>query len=108
MIMRAGHWVFIVVGLAIVAWAAIGWVAPTTSCRGVEMGPGDVCSYASLDQEDTDEIQTYEDRIRVAQEQAPFGALAGLGMAGFGVLLAVRAKGAETSARRGAGPLREG
>ncbi|HJE52110.1 MAG TPA: hypothetical protein K8V15_09100 [Tessaracoccus flavescens] len=100
MIKRVGHWVFIVVGLAIAAWAIVGWLAPSTSCRGVEMGPGDTCSYSSTSEVGTDEIQTYEDRIKVAQEQAPFGVIAGLGMAAFGGVLAVRAKGAATSDRK--------
>ena len=68
----------------------VSWAAPSTSCRGIEMGPGDTCEYSSLTNERGGKVQRYEDRIAVAREQAPFAVAAGLGMATFGVVLARR------------------
>lgn len=84
---RVGMWVFIAVGAIIAVWGLVSWIAPSTSCRGVEMGPGDTCSYSSLTNEDGGKVQTYEDRIAVARQQAPFAAAAGVSMMVFGVLL---------------------
>ncbi len=88
---RLGVWVFIVAGVAIAAWGLVSWIAPSTSCRGVEMGPGDTCGYSSLTNEDGGQVQTYEDRIAVAREQAPFAVAGGLGMVVFGSVLAYQA-----------------
>lgn len=48
------------------------------------MGPGDTCSYSSPNEVGTERIQTYEERIATARQQAPVGIVVGLGMAGFG------------------------
>lgn len=97
---RVGLWAFIVAGLAVAVWGIVGWVAPSTSCRGVEMGPGDVCAVSNLTNEDTGSVQRYEDRIAVARQQAPFGVAAGLGMAAFGLVLLRRPTAAATSDRK--------
>ena len=39
MIKRVGLWAFVVAGLAVAAWGVVSWAAPSTSCRGIEMGP---------------------------------------------------------------------
>lgn len=88
---RIGLWAFIVAGLAIAAWGVVSWVAPSTSCRGVAMNPGDTCGYSSLTNVDGGEVQRYEDRIAVAREQAPFAVVAGLGIVAFGTVLVVSA-----------------
>ncbi len=90
MIKRVGLWAFVVAGIAVAAWGVVSWAAPSTSCRGIEMGPGDTCEYSSLTNERGGKVQRYEDRIAVAREQAPFAVAAGLGMATFGVVLARR------------------
>lgn len=97
---RLGLWAFIVAGVAVAVWGVVGWVSPSTSCRGVEMGPGDVCSVSDLNNEYTGAVQRYEDRIAVAQQQAPFGVAAGVGMAAFGLVLLRRPTAAATSDRR--------
>lgn len=84
---RAGLWAFIVAGIAVVIWGASSWIAPTMMCRGVEMGPGDTCEYSSRTNERTGTVQTYEERLAEARSQAPFGAVAGLGMTAFGIYL---------------------
>lgn len=86
---RIGLWAFVVAGLAIAVWGVVSWVAPSTSCRGVEMQPGDTCTYSSLTNVDGGEVQRYEDRIAVAREQAPFAVAAGIGIVIFGTALIV-------------------
>ena len=102
MIKRVGLWAFIVAGIAVAAWGVVSWASPSTSCRGVEMGPGDTCEYSSLTNERGGKVQRYEDRIAVAREQAPFAVAAGLGMVAFGAVLARRpaVTEPETSDRR--------
>lgn len=74
-------------GLAITVWAMVSWIWPSVDCRGVEMQPGDVCSYSSRTEVDTERTQSYEERVATARQQAPVGAVVGLGMAGFGLYL---------------------
>ncbi|MBB1483658.1 hypothetical protein H5392_07255 [Tessaracoccus sp. MC1865] len=81
---RVGLWAFIAAGVIIVAWGVSSWVSPTMLCRGVEMGPGDVCHYSSRTDERTSRVQTYEDRVAEARSQVPFAVATGLGMAVFG------------------------
>ena len=83
MIKRVGLWAFVVAGLAVAAWGVVSWAAPSTSCRGIEMGPGDVCEYSSLTNERGGKVQRYEDRIAVARQQAPFAVRGGPGHGGL-------------------------
>lgn len=83
-------WAFVVAALALTAWGAATWVAPSTHCRGVEMGPGDVCSYSSYTDTGTERTQTYEERITAARQSGPVVVVLGLAAAGFGVVVAVR------------------
>ncbi|MDO5677301.1 MAG: hypothetical protein Q4G35_07305 [Propionibacteriaceae bacterium] len=95
---RLGLWAFLVAGLAVVAWSTASWIAPSTTCRGVEMGPGDTCEVSDRDNVHTGTVQTYEQRLEVTRSQAPFAAIAGVGMAGFGAwLLRQDAKAGETA-----------
>lgn len=101
MLKRLGLVAFIVGGLVVVAWGALSWISPSTSCRGIEMGPGDTCEYSSLTNEKTGEVQRYEDRIAITRQQAPFAVLAGIGMVGFGAVVArSEFRAGATSARR--------
>lgn len=102
MIKRVGLWAFVVAGLAVAVWGVVSWAAPSTSCRGIEMGPGDVCEYSSLTNEQGGKVQRYEDRIAIARQQAPFAVAAGLGMVAFGAVVArqQRVTDAATSDRR--------
>lgn len=90
MIKRIGLWAFVVAGVAVSLWGIVSFVAPSTSCRGVEMGPGDSCQYSSLTNEEGGKVQRYEDRIAVARGQAPFAMLAGIGIVAFGSVLIVQ------------------
>lgn len=65
----------------------MSWASPSTSCRGVEMSPGDVCEYSSLTNVHGGKVQRYEDRIDIAREQAPFAVAAGVGLMAFGLVL---------------------
>lgn len=87
---RIGLWAFVLAGLALAVWGVVTWVAPSASCRGVEMGPGDQCSYSSYTQTGTDRIQTYEQRIAMARSSAPIVVVLGLAAAAFGVVVARR------------------
>ena len=84
---RIGLWGFIVAGLAIAVWGTVSWASPSTSCRGVEMSPGDVCEYSSLTSVHGGKVQRYEDRIDIAREQAPFAVAAGVALMAFGLVL---------------------
>ncbi|MFT3889264.1 MAG: hypothetical protein QM713_14025 [Arachnia sp.] len=90
MIKRLGLWAFVVAGLAVAVWAAASWAAPTVSCRGVEMGPGDVCRQTGFTGDESGKIRTYEESLNSLRQQAPFGVLAGLGVSAFGVVLVRR------------------
>lgn len=83
-------WAFVVASLALAAWGVATWVSPSTQCRGVEMGPGDVCSYSSYTDEETTRTQTYEERVATARQSAPVVVVLGLAAAGFGLHVALR------------------
>lgn len=98
MVKRLGLWAFLLAGVAVAVWGVASYIAPSTSCRGVEMGPGDVCELSKRTVELSGEVQLYEDRIEVTRQQAPFAVAAGLAMAAFGGVLirqrpAARAQG---------------
>ena len=101
MLKRLGLAAFIIGGLVVAVWGAMSWINPATSCRGIEMGPGDTCEYSSLTNERTGEVQRYEDRVAIARQQAPFAVAAGLGMVAFGAVVARgELRAAATSDRR--------
>ncbi len=83
-------WAFVAAALALTAWGASTWVSPSTQCRGVQMGPGDVCSYSSYTDTGTDRTQTYEERIAASRQSGPVVVVLGLAAASFGAVLAVR------------------
>ncbi|MDO5735207.1 MAG: hypothetical protein Q4P15_01885 [Propionibacteriaceae bacterium] len=83
-------WGFVVAALALVAWGVSTWVSPSTQCRGVQMTPGDVCTYSSTTDVGTTRTQTYEERVAAARQSAPVVIVLGLAAAGFGIHLALR------------------
>ncbi len=101
MIKRIGLWGFVIAGLAIAVWGVVSLVAPSTSCRGVEMGPGDSCEYSSLTNEMGGKVQRYEDRIAVARDQAPYAIGAGVMIMAFGSVLIVQDRRGMSDARAG-------
>ena len=80
-------WAFVVASLALAVWGVVSFVAPSASCRGVEMHAGDVCRYSSYTQEETERTQTYEERISASRQAAPIVVVLGLAAAVFGVVL---------------------
>lgn len=87
---RLGLWGFVLAGLALVAWGVVTVVAPSASCRGVEMQPGDTCSYHARDDVNTERLQSYEQRIEAARGQGPTVIVVGALAAAFGVFVALR------------------
>lgn len=87
---RIALWAFVVAAAALTVWGVLIYLHPTTTCRGVEMGPGDTCHYSSTSAELTDEVQTYEDRVAIVRQQVPFVVGVGVIATAFGVVLLVR------------------
>lgn len=87
---RATLWAFVVAAAALTLWGVMTWFSPSTACRGVEMGPGDVCSYSSYTDTGTTMTQTYEERVATARESAPVVVVLGLAATGFGIHLVLR------------------
>ncbi len=104
MIKRVGLWAFVVAGLAVAAWAAVSWVSPTVVCHGAVLQPGETCEQLGYSGERSGKIRTYEERRAIVRQQAPFGVLAGVGMAGFGVVLIRRDAKAKDQASSDIGP----
>ncbi|WP_052462632.1 hypothetical protein [Nigerium massiliense] len=78
------HVAFALVGLAAVLWALTLAAHPSIRCRGVEMGPGDVCAKA----DQPDRTQSYEQRLATIESARPVVGGAGAVAAGFGLWLA--------------------
>lgn len=87
---RIALWAFVAASVALTVWGVVILVNPTTSCRGEEMGPGDVCHYSSPTNEQTDQVQTYEERIATVRQQVPFIIGLGVAMTAFGIYVAAR------------------
>ncbi|HMR49896.1 MAG TPA: hypothetical protein PKE40_12630 [Arachnia sp.] len=87
MLKRIGLWGFVAVALAIMAWGVVSWASPGATCRGVQMGPGDVCGYMSRTSTVTDREQTYEERIASARASAPVIVATGAAALVFGAVL---------------------
>lgn len=83
-------WAFVAASLALTAWGVVSYVNPGSDCRGVPMGPGDVCHYSSRTDEQTTQTQTYEERVATVRQQVPFVIGLGVMMTAFGVVVAVR------------------
>ena len=79
-----GHLVVVVIGLAVAVWAVANLLTPSIACRGVPMGPGDVCANA-----EGTKIQTYEDRLEALRFSTPVMVGAGVLVAAFGAGLGV-------------------
>lgn len=86
---RIAHWVFIVAAVAVTCWGLVSYVHPTATCRNAQMGPGDVCHKSTYTQVETETYQTYEERIAIVREQAPFVIGIGVIATAFGVALLV-------------------
>lgn len=76
------HAAVLVVGLFALAWVFTLGAHPQIACRGVVMGPGDVCVNADGGRE-----QTYEERLAAAQNARPVVGVVGAGVAAFGLAL---------------------
>ncbi len=78
--------IVVVVGLGALVWAVVAPIPPIR-CHDQVMGPGDVCSYASLDGQDKGRTQTYEQRVDTERSARPVVGVVGGAVAGFGGLL---------------------
>lgn len=76
--------------LALTCWGMVQYLHPTTQCRGVAMGPGDVCYQSTYTEERSDVTQTYEQRVAIVRQQTPFVVGVGAVATVFGVVLLVR------------------
>lgn len=90
---RVGLWVFVAAALALTLWGGATWANPSTACRGVEMRPGDVCSYSSYTDAETTRTQSYEQRVAAARQSGPIIVALGVAATGFGLFVAVRSEG---------------
>ena len=61
----------VVAGVALLVWGIVEMAAPTISCRGVKMHPGDTCHKATYTATYTDTVQTYEQRHRSIAQSRP-------------------------------------
>ena len=82
------HALVVVAGLVALGWAVFAPVG-TIRCHDQVMGPGDVCSYASLDGTDKGKTQTYEERVATAKSARPVVGIGGAAVAVFGAVLLV-------------------
>lgn len=87
---RIARWLLTGLGVVLIAWGLVSLVAPGASCRGVEMQPGDECTYFSRTDMDTERVQTYDQRILAARQGAPTIIVVGALTAGFGTWVALR------------------
>ena len=83
----------VVAGLLAIWWALTWGANPQITCRGVPMGPGDVCAHAG-DRPGTQKVQTYQERLGAAQAARPVVAVTGGLVALFGIVL-LRSRHAE-------------
>lgn len=81
---RAAHTILIVVGLLIFLYPVTIGASPQISCRGVLMHPGSTCAKAQ-----NGGVQTYEQRLRTAEESRPIVVGVGLLVVAFGTFLLV-------------------
>jgi hypothetical protein len=81
---RLAHVALILVGLLIFLYPLTVGASPSISCRGVVMHPGDTCSKA----QDAG-VQTYEQRLRTANQAKPVVLGVGLLVTAFGSWLLV-------------------
>jgi hypothetical protein len=76
----------VLVGLGALVWAIVAPVPPIR-CHDQVMGPGDVCSYSSLNGGDNGRTQTYEQRVDTERSARPVVGVVGAAVAGFGSVL---------------------
>lgn len=81
---RLAHALVTLVGLVVLLYPVTFGASPEISCRGVQMRAGDTCAKA-----DSSGVQTYEQRLRAANQAKPVIFGVGLLLVLFGgVLLA--------------------
>ncbi|MDO4783690.1 MAG: hypothetical protein Q3997_01155 [Propionibacteriaceae bacterium] len=90
MTQRIVHALVVLAGLALTGWGLGMLAASSASCRGVAMGPGDTCYYASPGEARTQRVQTYEERVSAVRSSAPVVMGLGVLTAAFGAFLFVQ------------------
>lgn len=79
----------VIAGLLVIGYG-VGFAGrPDITCRGVPMGPGDVCHKSSFTARSTDTVQTYEQRLAAARASQPIIIGMGVLVAAFGSALLV-------------------
>lgn len=84
---RIAHLLLLLAGLAVAVYGLWMLADPQVTCRGVEMGPGDVCHKNDFGAMGTDEVQSYEQRLHAARLSQPVVVGTGLVVAGFAGML---------------------
>ncbi|MDN6480984.1 hypothetical protein [Acidipropionibacterium jensenii] len=80
----------VAVGVVILVWGTVVLTHPTLTCRGVEMGPGDVCHKSSYTSLRTDTVQSYEQRRRAVAQSRPTVIVLGAVVTVFGAGMLTR------------------
>ena len=81
---RIAHLLLLLAGLAVAVYGLWMLADPQVTCRGVEMGPGDVCHKNDFSQLGSDQVQTYEQRLQAARTSQPVVIGMGAAMLLFG------------------------
>lgn len=84
------HLVMALVGVGVVVYGVVGFINPTVTCRGVVMQPGDECHKSSFTAQNTDDTQTYEQRLASARQSQPVIIGVGVALGGFGTALTLQ------------------
>ncbi|HNV10037.1 MAG TPA: hypothetical protein PKN27_01710 [Propionibacteriaceae bacterium] len=84
---RLAHAALALAGIGLLVWGLV--FNPRIACRGVQMYPGDVCTKNTFSQLNSDQVQTYEQRLHAAQQSQPVLIGLGLVVAAFGIVLLV-------------------
>ncbi len=87
---RLAHLALALAGLAVLVFGIVSAANPSVSCRGVEMRPGDVCHKNDFSALDTDQVQSYEQRLHSARSSQPVVIGMGAATLAFGALLLVQ------------------
>lgn len=88
-----GHWVLIVIGLAVFAYPLTLGATMPISCRGMAMVPGDTCAKAG-----GQGVQSYDQRFNDRQNAVPVIMVTGALVVAFGAGLLISGRRQERSA----------
>ncbi|MEL4357374.1 MULTISPECIES: hypothetical protein [unclassified Luteococcus] len=84
---QLAHALLILAGLGLMAFGIWRVASPDVTCRGVPMGPGDVCHKNDFSKLGSEQVQSYEERRHAARLSQPVVIVLGAGVAAFGTAL---------------------